>query len=340
MRPYDGAAQMPTDPAPARPPAIAVAVVSWNTRELLGGCLASLAADARAGLAEVHVVDNGSSDGSAAMVAARYPWAQLTASDRNLGYGPAVNLVAAAARSPWLVAANADTAVAPGALARLLGCAEADPGAAIVAPRLLGGDGATQHTVHPFPTLGLALAFNLGLGRAWPRWGERRLLEGRWDPERPRLVDWAHGAFLLIRRAAFDQLGGFDSEQWMYAEDLDLAWRATAAGWRVRYEPGAVVRHVGGAAAAQAWGDRADARWMRSTYAWMLRRRGPAVTRAYGLVNTAGAVGRLALATPGALVHPDGDAGAARARWRELRRWTALHGANLLAPRGALERHR
>ena len=328
MRPYDAAALMP--------PPVTVAVVSWNTRELLGACLESLAGDAREGLAEVHVVDNASDDGSAAMVAARFPWARLTASERNLGYGPAVNLVADGSRSPWLLAANADTAPRAGALAALLRCGESDREVGIVAPRLVHGDGSTQHSVHPFPTLPFALAFNLGLAAVAPAWGRRRLLEGHWDPEQARTIDWALGAFLLIRRAAFDAAGGFDSEQWIYAEDLDLAWRAAASGWRVRYEPSAVVRHAGGAATSQAWGARADVEAMRSTYAWMLRRRGATVTRAYGLVNTAGALARLALATPGALA----DRGDARARWRALRRFSALHGANLLARRAVLARHR
>jgi len=295
------------------PASVTVAVVSWNTREELRACLQSLAADAGTGLIDVHVVDNASGDGSAAMSSAEFPWATTVALGHNAGFGPAVNLVAERTGSPWLLAANADIALTPQALPALLDAGERDPGAGILAPRLLHPDGSTQHSVHPFPTLALTLAFNLGLAR---RRGDALTLEGCWDPERPRLVDWAIGACLLIRRTAFEQAGGFDPAQWMYAEDLDLAWRATAAGWHTRYVPAAVVNHAGGAATTQAWGSAADERWLRSTYAWMLRRRGPVVTRTYAALNLAGALAR------------------------RDRRWSRLHAGNLLASRATLRRHR
>jgi N-acetylglucosaminyl-diphospho-decaprenol L-rhamnosyltransferase len=87
---------------------VAVAVVSWNTRELLAGCLRSLAPEADAGRAEVWVVDNASSDGSPELVRDEFPWAQLVASDENLGFGRAVNAVAERTESDWIAPANAD----------------------------------------------------------------------------------------------------------------------------------------------------------------------------------------------------------------------------------------
>ena len=99
---------------------VTVVVVSWNTRELLCACLESLRPDAEAGLADVWVVDNGSTDGSREAVSERFGWVTLECPDSNLGFGPAVNLVAARTEAPWLVAANADTAVAPGAIRALL----------------------------------------------------------------------------------------------------------------------------------------------------------------------------------------------------------------------------
>src|SRR5205085_372219 len=132
---------------------VAVAVVSWNTRDLLARCLDSLRADAESGLAEVWVVDNASSDGSGDLVAEPY--------------------------------------------------------------------GSTQHSVHSFPLLGFTAAFNLGLHRVVPGLGDHLAIPGRWDPSRPREVDWAVGALLLVRRAAWENAGGFDPGQWMYAEDLD-----------------------------------------------------------------------------------------------------------------------
>jgi GT2 family glycosyltransferase len=205
-----------------------------------------------------------------------------------------------------------------------------------VAPRLVLADGTTQHSVYAFPTLAFTVAFNLGAGAVSHRLGDRMLLEGLWNPARPRGVDWAIGAFLLVRRAAWDAIGGFAPEHWMYAEDLDLGWRAAAAGWRTWFEPSAVVRHHGGAATSQVWGDDRDVRWQRSTYAWMLRRRGPFVTRACAFVNTLGAAARMALFTAPAFVL----GGDWRWRWRANRRWTRLHLDGLVASRDALARHR
>lgn len=253
-------------------PAVAVAVVSWNTRELLRRCLESLAGPAAAGLAEVWVVDNDSRDGSAALVAEEFGWARLIATGTNLGYGAAVNVVAARTSTAWIAAANADVELPAGAMETLLAVGEAEPRGGAVAPRL-ERDGEAERSVHRFPTLAnTALAWS-GLSR-------------RVDLSRPGEVDWANGAFLLVRREAFDQIGGFDPGQWLFVEDIDLCWRLAGAGWRVRYEPAVVVRHAGAAATSQASFDR-PAREVEALYGWMARRRGWAVTRAFAVLNLA-----------------------------------------------------
>src|SRR4051794_41161026 len=99
----------------SRPPAV-VAVVSWNNRGLLAEALRSLEPEVDAGNAEVWVVDNGSSDGSPALVREQFPWVTLIESEENLGYGSAVNLVARRTDSDWIVPANDDIRLAPGAL--------------------------------------------------------------------------------------------------------------------------------------------------------------------------------------------------------------------------------
>ncbi len=287
-------------------PEVTIAVVSWNTRELLHRCLESMRADVDAGRARVVVIDNRSEDGSAEMVADRHRWAELIRSERNLGFGPAVNAVARGSETRWLAASNADVELRPGALERLLAAGAANPRDAALAPRLVLPDGSTQHSVHSFPSLGLGLAFNLGLGAIVPRLGDRLCLEGRWYPERERAVDWAHGAFVLLRRDAFDRVGGFDPAQWMYAEDIDLCWRLSRAGWRTRYVPEARVGHELSAAAAQAFDDQRTERQMAAANAWMTRRRGRAATRAYAALNAAGSAVRLVWLKP-------------LARWRPAR---------------------
>jgi N-acetylglucosaminyl-diphospho-decaprenol L-rhamnosyltransferase len=278
------------------------------------------------GRAEVIVVDNGSTDGSADAARASAPWATVIEPGRNLGFGAAVNLVAKQAGGDWIAAANADVALEPGALSALL-ASGADARVGTVAPRLILPSGDTQYSVGPFPTVPLALLFNLGLHHLSSRLADRLCLEGHWNPERPREVPWAIGAFLLLRRRAFESVGGFDEQQWMYAEDLDLCWRLARAGWVTRYEPGALALHAAGASTAVAFGPDRVETFMRATYRVLLRRRGRVRTWTTAAINVLGAAARLAWMTPLASFSP---------RWRErrytMKRWLVAHAQGLLPP--------
>jgi N-acetylglucosaminyl-diphospho-decaprenol L-rhamnosyltransferase len=276
---------------------VTVAVISWNTRELLLRCLRSLGRESDAGRADVWVLDNGSSDGSANAARLSAPWAHVADAGANLGFGRAVNVIARQTTSPWLMAVNADVALEPGALEAML-AAGADERVGCIAPRLVLPDGGTQHSVHPFPTIPLTLAFNLGIHQLSAQLADRLCLEGFWDADRPRAVPWAVGACLLLRRTAFEDVGGFDERQWMYAEDLDLGWRLWRRGWITRYEPAARVLHESGAATVAAFGQDRAARFMAATYALLMRRRGAARTAAIAALNVAGALGRLAWMLP------------------------------------------
>jgi len=296
-----------------------IAVVSFNTRELLLRCLRSLADPAESGEAAVWVIDNGSTDGSAQSARAFAPWVNVLEPAANLGFGPAVNEVARRTTGDWLMCANADIALQRGALEAMRAAgARSDVGC--VAPRLVLPDGTTQHSVHPFPTVGLALVFNLGLHHANRRLADRLCLEGYWDPERSRTVPWAIGACLLLRRRAFEEVGGFDERQWVYAEDLDLGWRLAQRGWMTRYEPAARVEHESGASTTAAFGPDRQPRFMAASYATLERRRGRARMWATALINIAGAGTRVAVATPLARLTPS---------WRsynaEQRGWLRAH---------------
>ena len=271
---------------------VAVAVVSWNTRDLLARCLESLHPEHDAAQADVWVVDNASSDGSADLVRERFPWVRLVASDENVGFGRAVNVLARQTDSEWIGVANADIALRPGALERLLATGDEDAGAGAIAPRLVLPDGTTQHSVFAVPTIPFALLHATGAHRLIPGVADRRAIPGHWDTERARRVPWAIAAFLLLRRTAWDDTGGFDERQWMYAEDLDLGWRLRDAGWATRYEPRAVVDHESSASTHQQFGPDLTPVWQRATYACIARRRGAVYAQAAAAINTFGALAR------------------------------------------------
>ena len=310
---------------------VAVAVVSTNLRDLLARTLESLEPDADAGLIDVWVVDNASTDGSPAMVRERFPWVTLIASEENLGYGGAVNLVAERTETAWIAPANEDIEVRPGAIRRLLETGGAHPDAGVVAPRLELPDGSTQHSVHPFPTVWMTALYNVGVHRISRRLGDRLCLEGYWDHTQPREVDWAMATFMLVRRRAWDAAGGFDRAQWMHAEDLDIAWRLRKAGWVTRYDPTATIFHVGSAASRKAFGEDLMSRFLAASYAWQARRRGLPVARAIALLNCTGTAVRLAAVTLPARI-----LGGRFARARDnYRYWLKAHRTGL-APRSEL----
>ncbi len=245
----------------------------------------------------MYVVDNCSVDGSARAVRIEAPRAEVIEAGANIGFGTAVNIVARLTRGEWLLAANADVALQPGALEELLR-AGVETRVACVASRLVLPGGATQHSVHPFPTVPLTLAFNLGLHRLSPQAGDRLCLERFWDPGRSRRVPWAIGACLLLRRTAFEAVGGFAERQWMYAEDLDLQWRLRQNGWSTRYESASRVLHEAAAATSSAFGEDRPARFLGATYAMLRRRRGAARMWATAAINIAGAAARVLVTAP------------------------------------------
>jgi hypothetical protein len=228
---------------------LAVAVVSWNTREHLRRCLASVEAE---GAEEVVVVDNASSDGSPAMVRAEHPRVRLLANPGNTGYGAAANQAVTACTAPYVLLLNADTRVCTGSLAALAEHLDRHPGAGLVGPRLLNPDGTLQVSCQPLPTPLHTLLADSPLWRIVPHVPvlRRRSLYG-WSHDRARVVPWVKGAALAIRRAPVEEVGGFDPAFFLYYEEVDLCHRLAGAGWTIHFAPAAEVVHVGGASTVQ-----------------------------------------------------------------------------------------
>jgi GT2 family glycosyltransferase len=273
--------------------AIDVGVVTFNTRELTIAALERVIENTSGLSTRVLVHDNASDDGTADAIKARVPSVEVVAGERNIGFAAGVNRLIARSTAPWFLALNSDAWPEPGALEALLATADRHPSAAAVAPRILRPDGSLEHSTFPFPSLGVAAITAVGgYRRLWPGRSRRLALVGAWDHDEPREVDWAVGAALLIRRSALDAVGGLDESFFMYVEDLEWCWRARSRGWTIRFEPKAVVRHVGNASGVQNYGHARTRAHIRNSYRFYRRSHSAAGTLAYRAVSVIGC-GRL-----------------------------------------------
>jgi GT2 family glycosyltransferase len=312
-------------------PDVRVGIVSWNTADWLRRCLTSLPV-ALGGLeAEVVVLDNDSSDGSAEVVAG-FPGVELLRATENLGYARGMNLALAGTEARALLALNPDTEPEPRSLERLVALLDEEGQAGVVAPRLVNEDGTPQHSVYRFPSVRLAAVANLlpaaaqggELGRRW-------CLETAGAPSGRQPVEWAIGAVHGIRRSALDGEDPYREHWFMYVEDLDLCWRLGRRGWTTVYEPDITVVHGGNAAGSQAWGQERTRRWLEATYDWSRREQGPRRTRAYAALNLAGSGVKAAGSAVAALA--GGPRRAERRYWaRELAAATPVHARAVLRP--------
>jgi GT2 family glycosyltransferase len=221
----------------AAPAEVAVLIPSWNSRDLLPRCLDSLAGQEAA--LEVFVVDNGSSDGTVALLEERgVPHLAL---GENTGFAAAVNSAVARTTAPALLPLNADAALEPGAVMAMLAALGEDPERGGIAPRILQAEEGVDTQTARLYSRGQALTAD---GRAYEL--------GAGEPpgqaaERPREVFGVCGAVCLLRREMFQMLGGYDESYFSFYEDVDLNVRARILGRRFDYAPDAVAWHLGNA---------------------------------------------------------------------------------------------
>lgn len=224
---------------------LTVQIVNWNAREPLRAALRSILAHPPRFPYEIVVLDNASSDGSVQMLEKEFPEVRLLVSEQNLGFSRGHNLAARAAQGKYLFILNPDTEVIPPALELLVDYAEQHPEVAILGPKILNPDGSLQYSCRRFPNPTAALFRNTPLGKLFPNNPYTRdYLMTDWDHNSIREVDWVSGAALFIRRAVYEQLGGFDERFFMYCEDTDLCYRAWQAGYTVVYYPEPKIVHA------------------------------------------------------------------------------------------------
>jgi GT2 family glycosyltransferase len=234
------------DPGGPGAPEVSVVIVSYRCAELLDECLRSLADQRGEVDVEVLVVDNASGDGTAE-AARRHDWATTEALEENLGFGRANNLGLARATGRSVLFLNPDTVLPPGSLRATLDELWHRPDVGLLTPRLVTPDGGLDRRCkRGFPTPFSSLCYFTGLDGVLRGPRATRYTVGTLPEDRAGEVEGISGAFMLGRAEALAEVGGFDEQFFMYAEDLDLCLRFIAAGWKVRYWPGAEVLHVGG----------------------------------------------------------------------------------------------
>lgn len=259
--------------APA--PELAVVILSWNTRELLERCLASVTGQEHGVALEVVVVDNASRDGSAAMVAERFPGVKLLKNGVNEGYARGNNQGVRATTAPLVLLLNSDTEVRPGALLKLVELLRRHPGYGAVAPRLVNPDGSVQKACMRFPTLADAFLFDSWFERRFGRSRSvRRYFMEEFDHRGDADVDQPPGAALMLRRSDWEAVGGFDERLWLFYNDVELCRRLHDRGLKIRYLASAVVLHHGGKSTAQ-YRDFAG-EWIANRVRYFKLRHGPA----------------------------------------------------------------
>ncbi len=224
----------------AEEPVVAIAIISWNVKEAVRSCLASIDRVADVPF-ELFVVDNHSIDGAAELAMAYVPqnprcvrYTPLL-NDRNRGYGTAANQAIQEKRAPYFLLLNQDTVLPPQALSTLIRTAETASDIGLVGVHLLNADGSLQQSVSDFPSFFGQLARRLGVAKRGPRF----------DYSKTQNVDVIKGAVMLFTPQALECVSGFDEGFFLWFEENDYCARLHAAGLRAVYTPEVTVTHVG-----------------------------------------------------------------------------------------------
>lgn len=229
---------------------VSVIIVNFNTKDILKNCIDSIIRESSNFSYEIIVVDNGSTDGSTAMVKENFPEAKLVENRENIGFAAANNQGVQIAKGKFILFLNSDTVIIDNAIKGTLDFMRQKDDIGIVGCKLLNSDMTLQPSCYFFPSLFRHTLVQKAIPRILvPRKFHDHIenMITRWDYGHMRDVDYVRGAFLMIRRSVFEEIGLLDEDFFMYGEEADFCWRVKDFGWRVVFFPGASVIHLGGA---------------------------------------------------------------------------------------------
>ena len=228
---------------------VSAIIISFNTCALTLECLTGLHRELDALDSEVWLVDNASTDGTVDAIREGFPDVRIIENQENRGFGAANNQALQQATGDFLLLLNSDAFPRPGAVKAMVHYLRDHPEVGVVGPRLLNADGSLQRSCYRFPSPRRTWLEMLGIVSLFPNHpvvGDYR----RWDHAEDRLVDFVSGACMMVRREAFEAVGGFDEQFFMYAEETDWQLRMKRQGWDVAFTSGAEVVHLGGSSGA------------------------------------------------------------------------------------------
>ena len=229
------------------PTRVTAIIVNYQSYDELQSCLASL--DRACESLHVIVVDHASEPTAADAIATAFPAVRLLRRADNQGFAAGINQGARETDSPFLLLLNPDCVIEPEASCRLASCLESRDSVAVAGPRIRNADGSVQQSARRFPNFTTAIAGRSSwLTRVAPRnpLSRRNLLVPASASASPVQVDWVSGACMLVRREAFELIGGMDEGFFLYWEDADFCRRLKQAGYSTIYCPVAVATHTGG----------------------------------------------------------------------------------------------
>ena len=237
---------------------LSIVIVSYNTKELLGRCIKSIVKLTKGIEYEITLVNNASTDGSRDIVKKLSKRKKITLinNSKNLGFGQANNVGIKRSCGKYILLLNSDTKVNDNVLGEMIEWMNNKPSVGIATCALKYPDGRVQATGGYFPTLPKVFFWMLfiddipvldGVIKPFhPMHGHLPFLKGEQFYKKEREIDWITGAFMLVRKEVFGEVGGFDKDYFMYTEETDLCYRVKRAGWKVWFIPKWDVIHVGG----------------------------------------------------------------------------------------------
>jgi len=253
-------------PPPANRMVVSVIIVTRNTCALTRAAIQSVLGSHDSPAKEILVVDNGSTDDTASVLPREFPQIQFIRPEKNLGFARACNLAAKRAAGEFLLLLNSDARLVPAALARAVAWMRGQPDCAVAGAQLLNADGSRQNSIANFPTLATELLNKPLLRRLRPEKFPGKEHEFR----EPMEVETVVGAFMLIRKEAWDVLGGLDERYFFFLEETDFCLRARKNKFRVFHLPDVRVWHGQGQTARQVSVDARIEYW-RSRYAYFAK---------------------------------------------------------------------